>query len=180
MQSHVLCACLCIATFPLAFLMEPWIPLGDWRWGLIAVACVAPGLFMYRKEICEFVKGLKVGRTSNIGFFIGFPSKTRLVFVMKMPPIRLVKPVFLKGHCQIGHVYASGTLTVVKAPFHRRILYKIRRLLGDKQISHFISLAKKTVAFFRISFSILRFLTCDLNFRISSCSGVSLPFPRKA
>ena len=52
-------------------------------------------------------------------------------------------------------------------------------MLGDKQIFHFVSLAKKTVAFFSISLSIFRFLTCDLNFRISSCSGVSLPFPRK-
>jgi hypothetical protein len=53
-------------------------------------------------------------------------------------------------------------------------------MLGNKQIFQFVSLAKKTVTFFTISFSIFRFLIQFFNCRISSCSGDNLPFPRKA
>ncbi|MFT6896630.1 MAG: hypothetical protein ACJA13_001032, partial [Paraglaciecola sp.] len=52
--------------------------------------------------------------------------------------------------------------------------------LRNKCVFYFVSLAKKTVASFNISFSISRRLTCALRVRISSCSGVSLPLPRKA
>ena len=64
---------------------------------------------------------LKVGRMGNIGFFIEFPSKTRLIFQMKMPPIRLVKSAPLEGHVQSGLPEISGTLTIVSPPLHRRV-----------------------------------------------------------
>src|SRR5690606_3284740 len=52
--------------------------------------------------------------------------------------------------------------------------------LGDKRVFHFVSLAKKTVASFKMRFSISNCFTRDLSCRISSWSGVSLPLPLKA
>lgn len=52
--------------------------------------------------------------------------------------------------------------------------------LGDKRILHFVSLAKKTVASFKMRFSISSCFTRTFNFLISSCSGVSLPLPLNA
>ena len=85
-------------------------------------------LLLYRAELLRFTKELKAGRIGNIGFFIQFPSKTRLVFVMKMLPIRLVKPVPLEANFRSGPSTGSAMLNVRKPPFHRRILYKTRGL----------------------------------------------------
>ena len=63
---------------------------------------------------------LKAGLIDNLGFFIEFPSKARLIFQIKMPPIRLVKPAPLEGHAQSGVPEISGTLTMVSPPLHRR------------------------------------------------------------
>ena len=30
---------------------EPWFPLGDWRWAIVAFVCLLPGLVGYRREI---------------------------------------------------------------------------------------------------------------------------------
>ena len=38
--------------------MELWFPLGDWRWLLVALLCVTPGLFCYRREIWDRLGGL--------------------------------------------------------------------------------------------------------------------------
>ena len=38
--------------------MEPLFPLGDWRWGLIALACVTPGLIGYRREVWAWCAGI--------------------------------------------------------------------------------------------------------------------------
>ena len=53
-------------------------------------------------------------------------------------------------------------------------------MLGDERVFHRVSLAKKTVAFFRISFSIFRSRTSSRSLRISACSGVNFPLPRNA
>ena len=55
---------------------------------------------------------------------------TRYDFVRKWPPIQRKKPAPIEGNLQFGPITSSATVTVVKPPFCRRILYKIRRLLG--------------------------------------------------
>ena len=35
--------------------MEPYIPLGDWRWGLVILICLAPGLFVHRQDIWQYI-----------------------------------------------------------------------------------------------------------------------------
>ena len=52
--------------------------------------------------------------------------------------------------------------------------------LGDKRIFHVVSFAKTTITSFNIAFSSLSCLIWVFNCRMSSCSGVSFPLPRKA
>ena len=49
---------LSVTPLPLGYFMELWFPLGDWRWLLVALLCVTPGLFCYRREIWDRLGGL--------------------------------------------------------------------------------------------------------------------------
>lgn len=51
---------LAIAAIPLGFLMEALFPAGDWRWGIVALLCVLPGLIAYRREIWRFILGKRL------------------------------------------------------------------------------------------------------------------------
>ncbi|MCY4203211.1 MAG: hypothetical protein OXD38_11490 [Aestuariivita sp.] len=46
---------LTVAPLPVAFLMEPLLPSGDWRWGVIAVVILMPGIFAHRRDIANFL-----------------------------------------------------------------------------------------------------------------------------
>ena len=50
---------LTLASIPVAFLVEPYLPLGDWRWGLVALLVIAPGLFLHRQDIVHYFVGKK-------------------------------------------------------------------------------------------------------------------------
>ena len=79
---------------------------------------------------------------------------------------------------------SSHGIVIVMATDSQNLTHQTNRpgllMLGNETVFHLVSLAKKTVAFFRISFSIFRRLFSSLNRRISSCSGVNLPLPRNA
>ena len=82
-------------------------------------------------------------------------------------------------------VFGDGPVVVITRPVHtQHLTHQANRIgiliLGDKRVLHFVSAAKNTVAFFKMSFSIFRRLISALSLRFSSCSGVSLPFPRNA
>ena len=38
-----------------AFLMEPFFPLGDWRWGVLAILATVPSLVLYRRQLAPFL-----------------------------------------------------------------------------------------------------------------------------
>src|SRR5690606_3453224 len=88
--------------------------------------------------------------------------------------IRIIQPV--AGSRQVA-VIAAARHTQKSAHHTDRVgLLPV----GDKRVFPFVSLAKKTVASFKMRFSTSSCFTRDLSCRISSCSGVSLPFPLKA
>ena len=43
----------------MAFLVEPWFPLGDWRWGVIAVICLIPAVVLYRDSVRARIAGVQ-------------------------------------------------------------------------------------------------------------------------
>ena len=47
--------CLTIAPLFLGFLMEPWLPLGHWGWGVLLVLCLLPGAIQWRREIAGYI-----------------------------------------------------------------------------------------------------------------------------
>ena len=55
MRKKVLVAGTTIAAIAGAFLMEPLFPLGDWRWGVLAVVSMFPALVLYRREIAGYI-----------------------------------------------------------------------------------------------------------------------------
>ena len=71
-----------------------------------------------------------VVRLGNKGFSIGFQNRTRL-FVQEWPWIRLVKPVVAQAKpIEVKVSLGSVVLNVRKPPFYRKILYRVRGLLG--------------------------------------------------
>ena len=55
MRKKALFAGTTIAAIAGAFLMEPLFPLGDWRWGVLAVVSMFPALVLYRREIAGYI-----------------------------------------------------------------------------------------------------------------------------
>ena len=55
MWKAALCVGFAVAAIPFGFLMEPLFLLGDWRWGVVALLCILPGLIGYRREIWRFL-----------------------------------------------------------------------------------------------------------------------------
>ena len=60
--------CVSLAPIPVGFLVEPWLPLGHWGWGAVAVACCLPALVTYRRSIWSFI----AHRGSHVGSFSDF------------------------------------------------------------------------------------------------------------
>ncbi len=50
-----------ISCIALGFMMELWFPLGDLRWGLVALAGLVPGGIFYGPDIWQWIKGLGRG-----------------------------------------------------------------------------------------------------------------------
>ena len=48
------------ATAAVALMIEPWLPLGDWRWAIVAVAAFVPAAIAHRRNIGSAIKGLKL------------------------------------------------------------------------------------------------------------------------
>ena len=44
-----------LAPIPVGFLVEPWLPLGHWGWGVVAVSCCLPALITFRRAIWSFI-----------------------------------------------------------------------------------------------------------------------------
>ena len=80
-----------------------------------------------------------------------------------LSPLMTVIAIAVNAHESTHHVNWPGLL-----------------MLGNERIFHFVSLAKKTAAFFNISFSILRRFISSFNWWSSACSGLNLPLPRNA
>ena len=55
MRKAVLCVGFSVALIPVGFLIAPFFQLGDWRWGVVALVCILPGLIGYRREIWRFL-----------------------------------------------------------------------------------------------------------------------------
>ena len=106
--------------------MEGFFPAGHWVWTIALIACLAPATY----ELYE--RGLKGPKWSRgpVGVYLEFPNQIRLYFAKRWPPVWLAKPVLLKADIRSGAVIVSAKLTVTKAPFHRKLLYKFRRLMG--------------------------------------------------
>ena len=49
-----------VATAAVALMIEPWLPLGDWRWVIVAVAAFVPAAIAHRRNIGSAIKGLKL------------------------------------------------------------------------------------------------------------------------
>ena len=45
-----------ISLVSIGFFMEPFFPLGDWRWLVVAVFLAAPAIFLYRNDIVAFLR----------------------------------------------------------------------------------------------------------------------------
>ena len=55
MQKAVCVICLSVAVVAVGFWVEPLFPLGDWRWGLVAVLAMTPAAIAYRREIYGYI-----------------------------------------------------------------------------------------------------------------------------
>ena len=44
-----------LAPIFLGFLMEPWLPLGHWGWGVLLVLCLLPSAIHWRREIAGYI-----------------------------------------------------------------------------------------------------------------------------
>ena len=118
----------------LFLLMEGiWGP-GNLLWGMIFGGWVLFVISLYSPEIWKVIKRLRevtVVRLKNKGFSIGLQNQTRLVLVREWPWIRLVKPVVAQAKpIEVKVSLGSAVLNVRKPPFHRKILYRVRGLLG--------------------------------------------------
>ena len=118
----------------LFLLMEGiWGP-GNLLWGMIFGGWVLFVISLYSPEIWKVIKRLRevtVVRLKNKGFSIGFQNRTRLVLVREWPWIRLAKSIRLEAKpINFSFVVGSATVNVRKPPFHLKIFYRARGLLG--------------------------------------------------
>ena len=86
-----------------------------------------------QKHVCLFEPVANDERTLAVEFCIGIlETEDDFTKAMEMIKERLKSPFItrLKANARSGPGTGSATLSVVKAPFHRMMLYKIRRMLG--------------------------------------------------
>ena len=57
MLRFVISVCLALAIVPMGFLVEPWFPLGDWRWGVIALICLISAVMLYQDSVRSLIAG---------------------------------------------------------------------------------------------------------------------------
>ena len=80
--------CLTIAPLFLGYLVEPWMPLGHWGWGVIFLLCLLPSAIYWRREIWAYLSRTwrKSPQESGIVATVAFEPLTPNVHVNKRSP----------------------------------------------------------------------------------------------
>ena len=59
-----------VALLAVGFLVEPWLPLGHWGWGIVAAIAMLPAAVLYRHKVWEFVCTRATFRKDPFRYFL--------------------------------------------------------------------------------------------------------------